>query len=152
MGVPIALYEQDFYAWLHAQIQLLKARQFEAIDLDHLIDEIESLAAHEQLLVRHRLAQLLEHLYAWWWNLPERSVRWQSVIALQRDELADILADSPSLREALPDILTEVYAELRKKWLHRDPHPHIPEVCPWTPGQLLDETFLPEGQTLMPQE
>ena len=74
-------YEEDFYAWILAQAQLLKARQFEALDLDHLIDEVESLARQERRLVQHRLEQLLTHLIAWWGHIPERCRRWQGAQA-----------------------------------------------------------------------
>ena len=39
------VYEDDFYVWTEAQAELLRKRQFEALDLDNLIEEIEALAA-----------------------------------------------------------------------------------------------------------
>ncbi|MGH6917951.1 MAG: DUF29 family protein, partial [Geminicoccaceae bacterium] len=34
------LYEQDIYAWSEEQADLLRARRFEDLDLEHLIEEI----------------------------------------------------------------------------------------------------------------
>ena len=34
------LYEQDFYTWTHQQSELLRQRQFNQLDLSHLIEEI----------------------------------------------------------------------------------------------------------------
>ena len=37
-------YESDFYVWALAQADLLRARRFDALDLDNLIQEVEGLA------------------------------------------------------------------------------------------------------------
>jgi Domain of unknown function DUF29 len=128
MGTNKDLYEQDFYAWLQEQARLLKARQFEALDLDNLIEEVEGLARQECHLLHHRLQTLLTHLVAWWGQLPERCVRWEHVIARQRYELQDILADSPSQRDTGLPLVT------------------FPATCPWTVAQALEADFWPEGR------
>ena len=35
------LYASDFYVWAEEQAALLRARRFDALDLDHLIEEAE---------------------------------------------------------------------------------------------------------------
>jgi len=47
MSPKTDLYNQDFYAWVQEQAALLKARQFEALDLDNLIEEVESITCQE---------------------------------------------------------------------------------------------------------
>jgi Domain of unknown function DUF29 len=37
------LYEQDFYVWTEVQAELLRQRQFETLDLENLIEEVEGL-------------------------------------------------------------------------------------------------------------
>lgn len=37
------LYTTDFYAWTQAQVLLLRSQQWERVDLDNLVEEIESL-------------------------------------------------------------------------------------------------------------
>jgi len=91
------LYDHDFYAWVQEQAALLKARQFEAIDLDNLIEEVASIARQERHLLWHRFRTLLTHLVAWWGEIPAHCIQWEGVIAAQRQEIQDILADSPSL-------------------------------------------------------
>ena len=34
------LYEQDFYTWTHQQSELLRQRQFNQLDLSHLVEKI----------------------------------------------------------------------------------------------------------------
>jgi hypothetical protein len=36
-------YEQDFYVWAHDEAALLRAVRFDALDLEHLIEEVEDL-------------------------------------------------------------------------------------------------------------
>jgi hypothetical protein len=38
------LYEEDSYVWTEVQADLLRARRFDALDLDNLIEEVEGLA------------------------------------------------------------------------------------------------------------
>ena len=42
------LYETDFYAWTQRQAGLIREEEFEQIDWDHLIEEIESLGSSQQ--------------------------------------------------------------------------------------------------------
>ena len=147
MGPNTELYDADFYAWIQEQVRLLKARQFEALDLDNLIDEVESLASKERRLLHHRLETVLTHLVAWWGQIPERCVRWEHVIATQRYELQDILADSPSLAAVASDELADAWAWVRERSQQTWPYAQFPPVCPWTLAQLLDEEFWPALDT-----
>jgi Domain of unknown function DUF29 len=40
---PKELYEEDFYVWAQRQAELLRARQYDELDLEHLIEEVEDL-------------------------------------------------------------------------------------------------------------
>ena len=42
------LYEQDFYAWTQATAKALKAKNFDAVDWDNLIEEVEGLGRQER--------------------------------------------------------------------------------------------------------
>ena len=59
--------------------------------------------------------------------------------------IADLLADSPSLRHGDVTVLTAAYQRARLRG-QRDPLPEatFPEVCPWTFAQVLDDTFWPD--------
>src|SRR6266571_2129655 len=43
MGTQTNLYEQDFYLWIQEQATTLGAREFEALDIPHLIEEMRDL-------------------------------------------------------------------------------------------------------------
>ena len=57
------LYEQDFYLWIAETVQQLKSGNFSHLDLDNLIEEIESLGKTQRKTVRSFLVRLLEHLF-----------------------------------------------------------------------------------------
>ena len=59
---PQKLYEQDLVAWCDDTVAKLKAGNFEAIDLDSLIEEIEGLAGRDRRELESRVEVLLYHL------------------------------------------------------------------------------------------
>jgi len=62
MSTNAELYAQDFYRWTQEQAALLEARQWEALDLLHLIEELESLGRRERHALYDGLIVLLAHL------------------------------------------------------------------------------------------
>jgi hypothetical protein len=56
------LYEEDFYLWLKTTAEQLKKGQFAEVDLDNLIEEIESMGRSERHALKSLLTRLLEHL------------------------------------------------------------------------------------------
>ncbi|AIE75295.1 hypothetical protein D082_27670 [Synechocystis sp. PCC 6714] len=59
---PTTLYEIDYLLWTEEIIAQLKARDFEHLDVENLIDEIEDLGRSQKRELRQRLGTLLEHL------------------------------------------------------------------------------------------
>jgi hypothetical protein len=93
------LYEQDLAAWFEDTIAKLRARQFDAIDLDSLIEEIEGLAGRDRRELKNRLNVLLAHLLKrLYMNCAEDYRGWELTIREQRNQLSDLLEQSPSLR------------------------------------------------------
>ena len=56
------LYEQDFYAWSKAQADLLRAKRYSDLDLEHLIEEVDDLGESLNRSVRSRIRTIIEHL------------------------------------------------------------------------------------------
>jgi hypothetical protein len=46
-----SVYDEDFYVWTKSQAELLRKRQFDALDLDNLIEEVEALGRAEKTSV-----------------------------------------------------------------------------------------------------
>jgi hypothetical protein len=96
------LYEQDLAAWFDDTIAKLRAKDFDAIDIDSLIEEIEGLAGRDRRELKNRLTILLAHfLKRLYVNTPENYRGWELTIREQRNQLSDLLEQSPSLRNYL---------------------------------------------------
>ena len=58
-------YETDFYTWTQSQAAALRARQWEALDLANLAEEIESLGKSDRRTVVSYLEVVAKHLLKW---------------------------------------------------------------------------------------
>lgn len=92
------LYEQDFYAWANRNAQLIRAGKLSEIDVENIAEELEGMGRSEKRAFINRLAILLAHLLKWHFQPALRSRSWQYTIRAQRDQLYDLLEDSPSLK------------------------------------------------------
>jgi hypothetical protein len=103
------LYDSDFYAWTERQAELLRAEEFEAVDWDNLIEEIMAMGAAQRRELTSRLQVLLMHLLKWRYQPELRSKSWGYTIRNQRNELAYLLEESPSLRALLLERIAVAY-------------------------------------------
>lgn len=95
------LYKQDYYLWLRTTINQLRTKQFAAVDLDNLLEELESLGRSQKRAIKSLLIKLLEHLLKLkcWDNERERNQgHWKGEIRTFRRQIKDELQDSPSLK------------------------------------------------------
>jgi Domain of unknown function DUF29 len=146
------LYRRDYYAWALEQARALQERRFEALDFEHLAEEVEDLAKSEPRELRSRLKQVLAHLLKCQFQSGRRSRSWEGTLASERTEIAALFHDSPSLERELPEIVEQAYSlalrvagkEMRLK---RDQWQSLfPAQCPWSAEQILDEDFYPKPQ------
>ncbi len=143
-GVSDLYDDEDFVTWTQRQGELLRARAAGAlsndagIDWANLAEEIESVGRSERRQVRSRMARLFQHLLKWHYQPDHRSRSWRTTIATQRREIEAVLADSPSLRSSLPDILTDAYRAARAEALAGTGLLKLPEISPFTVEQALD--------------
>lgn len=139
------LYETDFLAWTEQTAQLLRAGAFEQVDWEAVIEEIESLGRSDRRALRSRLTVLLHHLLKWQYQPGLRSGSWRNTIAEQRQQIEDLLEDSPSLKSYLLDVLAESYQRGRNAASNETELPiHLfPTECPYSVDQILDHEFLP---------
>jgi len=152
MGSNAELYDQDFYAWTQEQAALLREGKWHALDCEHLIEEIEDLGRSARKELRSYLEGLVLHLLKWRYQPDYRGRSWRDSIEENRARIPDCLAESPSLHPQIPRLLQECYPHARRKAARqtRLPLAALPETCPWTVEQILDDAFWPEGDA--PQE
>ncbi|MEI6063788.1 MAG: DUF29 domain-containing protein [Pseudanabaena sp. ELA748] len=69
-----SLYESDYLLWIQETIAKLKNRDFENLDLENLIEEIEYLGRSQRKELESHLATLLAHCGSWNNNIGFRVV------------------------------------------------------------------------------
>jgi hypothetical protein len=140
-------YDTDFYAWTQAQVDALRAKDWAALDLPHVIEEIADLGNEQRHAVESHLRILLAHLLKWRYQPQRRRRSWQTSALNARTEITWRLERNPSLLHAWPEILAWAYPRARQLAVSEAglPRATFPEACPWTIAQLQDEDFLPEA-------
>ena len=105
------LYDQDFYAWTRQQVDLLKAGQWKQVDIENLIEEIESLGKQQRQELENRLGVLLGHLLKWRYQEESRSKSWLYTVREQRRKIQRLLQENPSLKPYLPEAIEIGYQD-----------------------------------------
>jgi hypothetical protein len=141
----MADYDRDFYAWTLSQAEALRAKDWQALDMEHLAEEVEDLGKRDRRALQSHLRLLLLHLLKVS-HQRQRRLSWLRSIRNAREAIELVLGDSPSLRRELPDFLAWAYPKARRAAAEEAELPlaTFPERCPWTLDQLQDDDFLPE--------
>ncbi|MBO1067852.1 MULTISPECIES: DUF29 domain-containing protein [Nostocales] len=111
------LYDQDYYLWIRTTINQLRTGEFSAIDLENLLEELETMGRSEKRAIKSLLTKLLEHLLKlkYWDKERERNQGyWKGEIRNFRMQIKDQLKDSPSLKPYILEIFDQCYQEARK--------------------------------------
>lgn len=142
----LSLYERDFYAWTQRQAQLLREGKLAEVDIDHLIEELESIGAGERNQLQSRLKVLLAHLLKWQYQSHLRSRSGSATIKEQRLSLLDLLEENPSLNALLEQRITKAYrlaVLLAVKETNLE-ETTFPLECPYSQEQLLNQDYYPD--------
>lgn len=139
-------YETDCYAWTQVQAYHLKHRHWSHLDLENLVEEIESLGRQERQQLVNRLGVLLGHLLKWQDQPEYRSNSWRSAMREQRCSIDRLLKTNPSLQPFLLEAFQLAYADGVDLAIQETnlPDASFPETCPYSLEQVLDPAFLPE--------
>lgn len=139
-------YEQDFYGWTQEQAHLLRAGRLADLDIENLIEEVETMGRSEKRALESSLTVLLMHLLKWKYQPQRRGRSWQLTIKTQRINFTKTLAENPGLKPKITQCLVDAYQiAVLKAALETDYDTSIfPVECPWSLGQIIDDTFFPD--------
>jgi hypothetical protein len=134
--------DTEYDAWLIEQSQLLRDRTFEKLDIENLIEELESLVRGEKSAVENLAINILTHLfYCQYWKAEHRSINhWQAEITVFRYQLLDKL--STNLKNHLIarwGIINQRASKISRLKTGLE----MPENL-YSLEQVLDENFLPQ--------
>lgn len=139
------LYETDFYAWTQEQASLLRNQQWSQIDIQNLIEEIESLGKQQRQELRNRLSVLIGHLLKWEHQPQYRSRSWLATLHVRRRDVSRLLKENPSLKPSLDDVLQEAYENAKDLAMGETDLPGQTFLvdCPYNVTEIFDDRFYP---------
>lgn len=140
------LYERDEMEWLETTIHLLKNRQFETLDLENLIEELEDLGNEKRHAVESLVEQIICHLLlieSWHGEREPNINHWQAEVISFRTQLRKRLTTNlhHHLAQNFESIYQDVLKYVRAKTGFKV---EFPINCPYTLEQALDVDWFPE--------
>ena len=151
---PKTLYDEDFQLWIEKTIYQLQNRQFEELDIEHLVEELRDLGKSDKTSFVSNLKILLAHLLKLQVqsDAPDSMKNsWFNSVDEHRERIKDSLSNSPSFQNFLPEAIEKAYPHARKlaiKEGKRAPREvRLPKeteykiICQFSIEQILDEDF-----------
>lgn len=143
-----SLYDADFYTWTQTQAAALRAKDWPALDVDHLAEEIESLGRSDRDAIESQLVRLLLHLLKLRDDSATRPRRgWRMTVADAREQIARKATGGLQSHPAAYLPTAYRYARRKAALAMERPLTAFPTACPWPIAQVLDEDFFPEVGT-----
>ena len=137
------LYELDFYSWTLQQAGLLRAGRLDEIDVENIFEEVESLGKSHRTALRSAYRLIALHLLKLAYQPDKASRSWRVTIIRERDNIIDILHESPGLKPQRKDIFATAYTGARKEAAaDAGLSPSLfPKLPPFTVEDAEDETY-----------
>ncbi len=133
----LKLYETDYYQWTIEQAQALKKRNFNQLDWDNIIEEIEALGRSEYNAVVSLLMRQIEHrLKIDYVSLPECRNKWKAEIIAFKDGMLRKLA--PSMKTKLEKEFEKIY-KVASRIVETEYEISVPKKCPYSLAELLKD-------------
>jgi len=149
--------DQDFHGWLLEQVSALRDQRISSLDLEHLAEELEAMAKSDERALASQLRRLLEDLLKWQFLPSRRGASWERTATDARDQIRDLMDESPSLEKKLPTILQKVYPRARRdtlavaKRIAKVELLGVSETFPWPFEMCMQEDFWPSEPPAPPK-
>ncbi|WP_333879329.1 DUF29 domain-containing protein [Methylobacter sp.] len=140
-------YEQDFYGWTQEQAALLRAGRLNDLDIENLIEEVETMGRSEKRELESRLTVLLLHLLKWKYQEVRRGRSWELSIDEQRIQFRKTLKENPGLKPFLDEMTVDAYklSVIQASRETKISKSVFPAACPWSLEQITDDHFFPDN-------
>lgn len=148
------VYDRDLQLWIEQTISHLKHREFEALDIEHLIEELIDLGKSDKNALKSNLMILLSHLLKLTVQKDVPAMMqgsWYSSVLEHRQRILNQLTDTPSLNSFLVEAVETAYPSSRKLAIKEGKLAQFgvvppdesayPQICPFSLEQILDEEF-----------
>lgn len=141
------LYNTDFYSWTQKQARLIREGRLNELDLENILEEIESMSRSDYRALESRLTVLFMHLLKWQYQPEKRETvhSWERTIREQRKQTQRLLRKNPGLKSKISEILTTAYSDAVEDACDETglDISVFPLECPWSFDAAIDAGFLP---------
>jgi hypothetical protein len=158
------LYEKDFYLWVQENLRLLKNKEYDLVDWENLLEEIEDMGQRHYDAMVSYMAVIMEHIYKWenYRKSAYMGSGWKKSIINARTKMLKLFKYAPSLRakaqekeilqraweDAVLDLIAwfKVNEKLALRHFGRLPtEKDFPKECPYSFQQIMEyEPWLKE--------
>lgn len=128
-----SLHDTNFHNWLSEQTELLRSKEFDRLDMENIIEELESLGASEERALESYFIVLLMHKLKVEYQKEKHSRSWDLSIKNSTLKINRLIRKNPGLKSKLNDIFNDAYESARleaaiETGLDED---IFPETCFW---------------------
>ena len=133
------MYETDFVLWSEKMAQLIRDHKFDQVDWENVAEEIESLSRSDRRALRSQVKRVLVHMLEWDYQPECRTTSWEVTIDDGREQIQQLLNDSPSLIPTVSDVIQDCYPNAVRQASKETglPEQKFPLTCPFDINQLL---------------
>lgn len=136
-----ASYERDYGLWAEQMANLLAAGRFSELDIENLVEEVRDLSKRERDSLLSSIRLIIHDLLKWDYQPQLRSRSWLVTVQRERSNIADYLADSPSLKIYMTDeYLGKIYKKAKLDAI-AETGLDMPDVCPYTFGDVVNRNL-----------
>ena len=129
----------DAYKWSNETAQALRTGNLAAIDLEELIDEVESIASGLRRELVSTLKDVIEALLVLDYT-KDNSEEADRQLAHAQGQLRLLLHSAPSLLEAVSEAVVEAY-QWAKDNVMEDYGVSLPERCPFPLERIMEDPY-----------
>ncbi len=161
-----SLYENDYEKWLERQKALLLSKNFDDLDINNLVEELEEMGDSNFKALESYLEILILHLLKWNyqktvlkddWVEDRVAHLWLSSIDYSRLKIEEKLEEKPALKIKVKPNIEIIYNKalrLAIKEMNRYSRSEnqkiniksFPDNCPWSFEEMITEDWLPENK------
>ncbi|MEA3638499.1 MAG: DUF29 domain-containing protein [Lamprobacter sp.] len=147
-----SVYDNDTLLWVEQQATLLRAGQFDELDYEHILEELEDMGREQKVALQSLFRQILIHLLKLDYS-PAIAPRgkWVDELVEFRAQAQTRLEQTPSLKHYANDLFEKAWQQASrgayKSFEAYGEVVEIPRVCPYQLAECLDVDFVPRGRS-----
>lgn len=134
-----SLYKKDFNAWLFDQIHMIKVKDFKNLDIENLIEEMETLGNSNPRAIESHMIIILMHMLKHKHQSGYSSKSWNDSIINAKVQIKVIIDNNPSLKNHPQSVIYKCYKKARRYASEETgiELKKFEEECPWTIKEIL---------------